>query len=115
MLNDYENDAVEKYNERTYELMQEQCSWLAEVLKDCEEKELSVIIAAHEADESVIPGSNGKGFCQRTEPYPWSLPVPIDCHIAQNAKFVFLDRHLIDPRKTKSVIKRKITLINRSV
>ena len=99
VLNDYENDAVETYNDRKYELMQEQCSWLAKVLKDCEEKELGVIIAAHEADEAVIPGSNGKGFCQRAEPHPWGVPMPNNsCNIAAD---------LVDAFQNGKVLKRE--------
>lgn len=80
VLNNYENDNWKNYNDRTYEVMQEQCEWLIEVLKDSEKKKLGIIIASHEADEPVKPGSNNLGFCQRTEPCPWGIPSP-HCHI----------------------------------
>lgn len=82
VLNVYDNDASEKRDDRgTYEISEEQCTWLAETLKACEKKEYGVIIAAHEADEPIIPGSNDFGFCQRTEPYPWSIPSERKNHI----------------------------------
>lgn len=80
VLNDYENDGWEVHWDRGYEILQKQCDWLCGVLKECEQKKLGVIIASHECDEPIVPGSNDIGFCQRTEPYPWGHPTP-HCHI----------------------------------
>lgn len=82
VLNVYEN---EKTSDRTmrdkYEISRQQCEWLIDVLKDCEKKDMGVIIAAHEADEPVTPGSNNYGFCQRVEPHPWGKGESHSCNI----------------------------------
>jgi len=71
VLNDYDL-YLDDWRERgRYAILQEQCDWLIGALEDAEKKELGVIIASHESDEPVLPGSNGKGFCQRFEPHPW--------------------------------------------
>lgn len=82
VLNDYENEDVPHYSMRNYELRQPQIDWLIAVLKDCEEKNLAVMIASHESDEPVLPNSNQNGFCQRFEPYPWSIPSPHESIVA---------------------------------
>lgn len=95
VLNNYENDTCEKFNERKYEVLQEQCDWLIDVLKDCEKTGLGVIIAAHESDEPIQPSSNDKGFCQRFEPYPWDLPQN-HCHIVSDIVNAFKKGEKLD-------------------
>lgn len=58
----------------TFTFLQEQCAWLVEALKDASQKNLAVMIAAHEFAEEVQPGANDFGFCQRFKPYPWGMP-----------------------------------------
>lgn len=82
VLNNYEDDNHENRNDREhYAILQEQCDWLIEALHDCEKKAFGVIIASHEADDRIVPGSDKNGFCQRTEPYPWGIPSPRGNHI----------------------------------
>ena len=98
VLNNYEKDATKKRGDMIdYEISQEQCNWLKDVLKDCEEKELGVIIAAHEADEMIIPGSNDSGFCQRTEPHPWGVELP-RCHIVADIVDAFKHGKMLDKK-----------------
>lgn len=84
VLNVYENDQVEHHNDRHFEVKQEQCDWLVAVLKDCEAKGLDVMIASHEIDDPVQPGSNHNGFCQRFEPHPWGPPYHVECHVVSD-------------------------------
>ncbi len=81
ILNNYENEKVKKYSDRIYEINQEQIDWFIKVLKDSEQLDFGVIIASHEADEPVLPGSNKLGFCQRIEPHPWGAPEAKHPHI----------------------------------
>lgn len=88
VLNDYENDTCEKFDDRNYEILQNQCDWLIEVLKDCEKTRRGVIVASHECDEPVEPAGNDKGFCQRFEPHPWGYAKP-HCHIVADVVNAF--------------------------
>lgn len=97
VLNNYENEQSGREHRCQYELKQEQCEWLINVLKECEQNDVGVIIASHEADEPVIPGSNECGFCQRTEPNPWGV-TPKRCHIVAD---------IVDSFKHGKAFKRK--------
>lgn len=81
VLNNYENDRVDHFLARRYEMEQEQIDWLIQILQDCEKNNLAVIIASHEADEEIPPDSDKTGFCQRYEPHPWGIPVKHEHHI----------------------------------
>ncbi len=83
VVNDYDFDAPDSGKLReSYTISQTQCEWLAETLKDASEKGYGVIIAAHESDIPIPAGSDSNPFCQRFEPYPWSLPTPHEHIIA---------------------------------
>lgn len=73
VLNDYDLYLDDWRERNKYAITQKQCDWLIDTLKDAEEKELGIIIAAHESDEYVLPNSNDKGFCQKFEPHPWGF------------------------------------------
>lgn len=82
VLNNYDNDnETDRLARAKYEILQVQCDWLIDVLLDCVEKGIGVIIAAHDGDERVVPGSNSAGFCQKIEPEPWGPSEKHDCHI----------------------------------
>ena len=75
-------------------------------------------ITEKDIDELHIPG-NGKEITQsyRSAAFIYQKKFTETekiRHIVQNEKFVFPDRLSIDPRKTKFVIKSKITLMNRN-
>lgn len=101
VLNDYEYDAAKSRTERDrYEISQEQCNWFCCVLKECEQKGLGVIIAAHESDEPIVPGSDDMGFCQRYEPHPWGGPGKPRCHIVAD---------IVDAFKNGKSLKKEYT------
>ncbi len=75
VVNDYDFDEENTGSLReAYTIGQTQCDWLIKTLKEAAELEYGVIIASHESDIPIPPGSNDYGFCQRCEPYPWGLP-----------------------------------------
>ncbi len=70
---DYDEEGAEN-NREAYVMLQPQCDWLIKTLKDAAEMEYAVVIASHECDIPIPPGSNDYGFCQRCKPHPWGLP-----------------------------------------
>ena len=73
VLNNYELYLEDWKKRDKYALLQEQCEWLIDALKDAEEKEWGIVIASHESDEYVLPNSDDRGFCQKFEPHPWGV------------------------------------------
>ena len=74
-LNNYEFDDTDVTRTReAYNILQPQCEWLIAALKDAKDKGYGVIIASHEADIPIPENCNDFGFCQRYQPYPWSIP-----------------------------------------
>ncbi len=98
-LNNYDYDAENAgpLRER-YTISQAQCDWLIETLKTTEPG-YGVILFSHESDIPIPSAQNDWGFCQRFEPYPWSLPIPHEHIIAD----------IIDAFKHGKEIKKEFT------
>lgn len=73
VLNNYEYECPEPSIRDKYAVLQKQCDWLVNKLKEAAEKEYGVIIASHEEDEPIPAAANESGFCQRFAPCPWGI------------------------------------------